>query len=91
MTDKNTVCLWYDTDALEAATFYAGIFPDSAVHAVHRAPSDFPSGKEGDVLTVGDIKLVLHHAVAPRYLIQAGSPVANPLPGDENRHFTMKG
>ena len=52
MTDKNTVCLWYDTDALEAATFYAGIFPDSAVHAVHRAPSDFPSGKEGDVLTV---------------------------------------
>ena len=27
-------------------------FPTAAVGAVHRAPSDFPSGKEGDVLTV---------------------------------------
>ena len=52
MVDKNTICLWYDTDALEAATFYAKTFPDSAVRAVHRAPGDFPSGKEGDVLTV---------------------------------------
>ncbi|KRA44354.1 VOC family protein [Pseudoxanthomonas sp. Root630] len=52
MIPKNTICLWYDTDALGAATFYATIFPDSAVGAVHRAPADFPSGKEGDVLTV---------------------------------------
>ncbi|QIL20833.1 VOC family protein [Thermomonas sp. HDW16] len=52
MTSKNTICLWYDGTALEAATFYAGIFPDSAVHAVHRAPGDFPSGKQGAVLTV---------------------------------------
>jgi 2-polyprenyl-6-hydroxyphenyl methylase/3-demethylubiquinone-9 3-methyltransferase len=52
MTARNTVCLWYDRDALEAATFYAQTFPDSAVGAVHRAPGDFPSGKEGDVLTV---------------------------------------
>ena len=52
MTSKNTICLWYDGTALEAATFYAAIFPDSAVHAVHRAPGDFPSGKQGDVLTV---------------------------------------
>src|SRR5947199_284880 len=49
---KNTICLWYDHDAEEAARFYARTFPDSTVGAVHRAPSDFPSGKAGDVLTV---------------------------------------
>jgi predicted 3-demethylubiquinone-9 3-methyltransferase (glyoxalase superfamily) len=49
---KNTICLWYNRDALEAAQFYARTFPDSAVGPVHRAPGDFPSGKEGDVLTV---------------------------------------
>jgi 2-polyprenyl-6-hydroxyphenyl methylase/3-demethylubiquinone-9 3-methyltransferase len=52
MIPKNTLCLWYDTDALDAATFYASIFPDSEVKALHHAPADFPSGKEGDVLTV---------------------------------------
>ncbi|MFT4101103.1 MAG: VOC family protein [Burkholderiaceae bacterium] len=49
---KNTVCLWFDKDAEEAARFYAATFPDSEVHAVHRAPADYPSGKRGDVLTV---------------------------------------
>ena len=50
---KNTICLWYDNnDAEEAARFYAKTFPDSSVGAVHRAPGDFPSGKQGDVLTV---------------------------------------
>ena len=49
---KNTICLWYDHDAEEAARFYARTFPDSAVGAVRRAPSDFPGGKAGDVLTV---------------------------------------
>ena len=49
---KNTICLWYDRDAEAAARFYAATFPDSAVGAVHRAPGDNPSGKEGDVLTV---------------------------------------
>ncbi|MFT3685883.1 MAG: VOC family protein [Phycisphaerales bacterium] len=49
---KNTLCLWYDRDAEEAARFYAATFPDSAVGAVHRAPADYPSGKKGDVLTV---------------------------------------
>ena len=49
---KNTICLWYDKDAEAAARFYATVFPDSAVHAVRRAPSDYPSGKAGDVLTV---------------------------------------
>ncbi|MFN8653688.1 MAG: VOC family protein [Gemmatimonadales bacterium] len=49
---KNTICLWYDRDAEEAARFYATVFPDSKVSAVHRAPGDYPSGKAGDVLTV---------------------------------------
>lgn len=49
---KNTICLWYEKDAEAAANFYAETFPDSFVGAVHRAPSDFPSGKAGDVLTV---------------------------------------
>src|ERR1700709_2837449 len=49
---KNTICLWYEGDAEAAARFYAETFPDSLVGAVHRAPSDYPSGKKGDVLTV---------------------------------------
>ncbi|MDP2064188.1 MAG: VOC family protein [Phaeovulum sp.] len=49
---RNTICLWYDRDAEAAALFYAATFPDSAVTAVRRAPSDYPSGKAGDVLTV---------------------------------------
>ncbi len=49
---KNTICVWYDSDAEGAATFYAKTFPDSSVGAVHRAPADYPSGKKGDVLTV---------------------------------------
>lgn len=52
MTRKNTICLWYDKDAEVAARFYAATFPDSSVSAVHHAPSDYPSGKKGDVLTV---------------------------------------
>lgn len=52
MNSKNTVCLWFDGTALEATAFYTQTFPDSEVLAVHRAPSDYPSGKEGDVLTV---------------------------------------
>jgi predicted 3-demethylubiquinone-9 3-methyltransferase (glyoxalase superfamily) len=49
---KNTICLWYDGEAEEAAKFYASVFPDSKVTAVHRAPSDYPAGKQGDVLVV---------------------------------------
>lgn len=52
MMNKNTICLWYDGGALDAAKFYASTFPDSAVTAVHHAPGDYPAGKEGDVLTV---------------------------------------
>lgn len=49
---KNTICLWYNGGAEEAARFYAKTFPNSSVGAVHLAPGDFPSGKKGDVLTV---------------------------------------
>jgi predicted 3-demethylubiquinone-9 3-methyltransferase (glyoxalase superfamily) len=52
MTSKNTICLWYQGTALDAARFYAATFPDSAVGAILRAPSDYPAGKQGDVLTV---------------------------------------
>ena len=52
MISKNTICLWYDSDALDAANFYAKTFPDSTVKAIHRAPGDYPDGKQGDVLTV---------------------------------------
>jgi len=52
MTSKNTICLWFNGTALDAARFYAETFPNSAVTAVHHAPGNFPSGKEGDVLTV---------------------------------------
>jgi 2-polyprenyl-6-hydroxyphenyl methylase/3-demethylubiquinone-9 3-methyltransferase len=51
-TPRNTVCLWFNGDAEEAARFYAATFPDSAMGAVFRAPTDFPAGRAGDVLTV---------------------------------------
>ena len=49
---KNTICLWFDKEAEAAARFYVATFPDSSMGAVHRAPTDYPSGKAGDVLTV---------------------------------------
>ena len=49
---KNTICLWYDNDAEAAARFYAETFPDSSIGAINLAPGDYPSGKEGDVITV---------------------------------------
>jgi 2-polyprenyl-6-hydroxyphenyl methylase/3-demethylubiquinone-9 3-methyltransferase len=52
MVSKNTVCLWFNGDALDAARFYAETFPGSEVKAVHHAPGDYPAGKQGDVLTV---------------------------------------
>ena len=52
MKPKNTICLWFDKDAQDAARFYAATFPNSEVTAVHKAPGEYPSGKAGDVLTV---------------------------------------
>jgi 2-polyprenyl-6-hydroxyphenyl methylase/3-demethylubiquinone-9 3-methyltransferase len=50
--DKNTICLWYDGTAADAARFYTETFPDSALGKVHRAPGEYPAGKQGDVLVV---------------------------------------
>ncbi|MCM2329751.1 2-polyprenyl-6-hydroxyphenyl methylase / 3-demethylubiquinone-9 3-methyltransferase [Geopseudomonas sagittaria] len=52
MASKNTICLWYDGTAADAAKFYAETFPDSAVGAIIRAPGDYPAGKQDDVLVV---------------------------------------
>ena len=49
---KNTICLWYDKDAEEAARFYAKTFPDSSVGAIQKAPSDNPSTSAGEALVV---------------------------------------
>ena len=52
MKARNTICLWFDKDAQDAARFYAATFPNSEVTAVHKAPGDYPGGKKGDELTV---------------------------------------
>lgn len=56
---KNTICLWYDRDAEQAARFYAETFPDSSVGKVFRAPGDYPAGQQGDVLVVEFVVLGL--------------------------------
>ena len=73
MASKNTIWLWYDGAAEDAARFYAQTFSDSVVGAIHRAPSDYPSGKQGDVLTVeftvmgiACLAVVADHATRPR-------------------------
>lgn len=50
--NKNTICLWYERNAEEAARFYTSLFPQSSLGAIYTAPSDYPDGKEGDVLTI---------------------------------------
>jgi predicted 3-demethylubiquinone-9 3-methyltransferase (glyoxalase superfamily) len=50
--NKNTVCLWYEHDAEEAARFYTALFPQSRLGNIQRAPADYPDGKAGDVLTI---------------------------------------
>ena len=52
MRPKNMVCLWFNKDAEQAARFYAATFPDSTVTGIYNAPTDYPSGKKGDVLSV---------------------------------------
>lgn len=49
---KNTICIWFDHDAEDAAHFYAATFPDSRVGAVIPAPGDYPDGKAGDTIVV---------------------------------------
>ena len=50
--NKNTICLWYNRDAEDAARFYAEVFPNSSVGRIHKAPGDYPDGKAGDTLVV---------------------------------------
>jgi predicted 3-demethylubiquinone-9 3-methyltransferase (glyoxalase superfamily) len=49
---KNTICLWFEHNAEEAARFYTSLFPQSSLGAIQKAPTDYPDGKAGDVLTV---------------------------------------
>lgn len=49
---QGRICLMLNKDAEAAAQFYAGLFPDSLVETVQTAPSDYPAGKAGEVLTV---------------------------------------
>ncbi|GAA5068964.1 VOC family protein [Lysobacter panacisoli] len=68
MLPKLQPCLWFNGDAEEAARFYADTFPDSRIDAVMRAPSDYPAGKEGDVLTVE------MHILGMRFVLLNGGP-----------------
>ncbi|HYJ82844.1 MAG TPA: VOC family protein [Allosphingosinicella sp.] len=52
MPDKITPVLWFDRNGEEAANFYVSLLPDSRIDRVTRSPADYPSGKEGDVITV---------------------------------------
>ena len=52
MTAKIQPCLWFNMNAEEAANFYAATFPNTRIDATHRAPEDYPAGKQGNVLTV---------------------------------------
>ena len=56
MKPKNTICLWFDKEAHDAARFYAATFPDSKVTALHRAPGDYPSGKAMKKIDVAAIE-----------------------------------
>ena len=44
--------LWFTNQALEAAEFYASVFPDSHVDSVTPVPADTPGGPEGAVEVV---------------------------------------
>jgi predicted 3-demethylubiquinone-9 3-methyltransferase (glyoxalase superfamily) len=64
---KITPCLWFEVNALEAARFYTSVF-GGRVDNVHRAPSDTPGSKQGDVLLV---EFTLH---GQRYQALNGGP-----------------
>ena len=87
MKPKNTICLWFDKNAHEAARFYAVTFPDSKVTAVHEAPGDYPGGKKGDVLTVEFTVLAFPlsaSTAAPR------SGIARPFPSRSRRRIRKR-
>jgi predicted 3-demethylubiquinone-9 3-methyltransferase (glyoxalase superfamily) len=53
LMSKIAPCLWFATEAEEAARFYVSLLPDSRIDNVHRSAADTPSGPEGSVLVVG--------------------------------------
>ena len=69
MIAKIQPCLWFDKNAEDAARFYAATFPDTRIDAIHRAPGDYPSGRQGDVLTV-EITIL-----GMRFLLLNGGPI----------------
>ena len=86
MTPKNTICLWYDKGAHDAARFYAATFPDSKVTAVHKAPADYPSGKKGDELTVEfTVTGTRSSTMEERKASAAGARTAGAFPGRSRR------
>lgn len=52
MADTIATCLWFESEAEEAARFYCELFPDSHIDEVHKAPMDWPGGSKGDTLMV---------------------------------------
>jgi predicted 3-demethylubiquinone-9 3-methyltransferase (glyoxalase superfamily) len=85
MQPKNTICLWFDKDAQEAARFYAATFPNSKVTAVHKAPSDYPGGKKGDELTVEFTVLGVPCLGLNKKVRAAGARTAGASPGRSRR------
>jgi predicted 3-demethylubiquinone-9 3-methyltransferase (glyoxalase superfamily) len=49
---KISPCLWFATEAEEAARFYVSLLPDSRIERVQKNASDSPAGKAGTVLVV---------------------------------------
>jgi predicted 3-demethylubiquinone-9 3-methyltransferase (glyoxalase superfamily) len=49
---KISPCLWFESEAEEAARFYTSVLPNSKITHVQRSPADYPGGKKGSVLVV---------------------------------------
>jgi predicted 3-demethylubiquinone-9 3-methyltransferase (glyoxalase superfamily) len=51
-SSRITPFLWFDSNAEEAVDFYLSIFKNSRRLSELRAPSDYPSGHKGAILTI---------------------------------------
>ena len=49
---KISPCLWFASEAEEAARFYVSLLPDSRIDHVQKNVGDSPAGKDGTVLVV---------------------------------------
>jgi predicted 3-demethylubiquinone-9 3-methyltransferase (glyoxalase superfamily) len=52
MMQKISPCFWCDNNAEELARLYTSLFKNSKITDIMRAPADYPSGKQGQVLLV---------------------------------------